>query len=287
MDIILGATGHVGSVVAKQLLSIGEEVTVVTHDPGKKSDWIKTGATVAVLDVHETKALHQLFDHGQRLFFLNPPADPATDAVKEEKLTVYSILNALKNSTIKKVVAESSYGSQLGDGIGDLGVLNEMEEGLKDLGIPTSVIRAAFYMSNWDSFFEAAKETGEITTFYPADLKLPMIAPEDLGKFAAKLLSEPVESTGIYYVEGPERYSVSDVAAAFSKILNRPVKVVVLGDGEWLPWLMQKGYSQSSAESMVRMTEIVLRENYDRAKAPILCPTTLEAYFSKFMGQVH
>ncbi|HXH32740.1 MAG TPA: NmrA family NAD(P)-binding protein [Bacteriovoracaceae bacterium] len=280
MDIILGANGHVGSQVAKNLLAHGENITVITHDPQKKHDWDMRGAEVAVVDIHETNSLSKIFRTGQKLFFLNPPADPGSNTVLEEKLTVYSILEALKDSGIQKVIAESTYGAQPGDGLGDLGVLHEMEQGLQDLGIPTSIVRAAYYMSNWDNFLETARTEGKIYSFYPADFELPMVAPADIGKFAAELLLEPVTSTGTYYIEGPRRYSANDVAAAFSKTLNRTVRVEVLESEAWLPWLKEMGYSHAAAKSIVAMAEITLHGKYENPTSPHRGSTTLQEYIT-------
>jgi uncharacterized protein YbjT (DUF2867 family) len=54
-----------------------------------------------------------------------------------------------------------------------------------------------------------------------------MVAPEDLGRVAAGLLQEPVRQTVIHPVEGPERYSLNDVAAYFAAALGRAVRVDV------------------------------------------------------------
>jgi uncharacterized protein YbjT (DUF2867 family) len=149
MYIILGATGHVGSAVAETLLAQGEEVMVVTRDKGKSEEWKQKGAKVAVADVNNVDELRQIFREGKRLFLLNPPASPSTDTVVEERKSMHSIISALKGSGIEKIVAESTYGAQAGDGIGDLGVLYEMEQKLAESDIPSTIIRGAYYMSNW------------------------------------------------------------------------------------------------------------------------------------------
>jgi len=107
MHIILGASGHIGSVLAKLLLVRQEPVTVVLHDPKKASEWQQRGAQTAVADVRDTEALRRIFRQGQRLYLLNPPADPATDAAAEEQRTVQAILGALPDSGLQKIVAES------------------------------------------------------------------------------------------------------------------------------------------------------------------------------------
>jgi uncharacterized protein YbjT (DUF2867 family) len=100
--------------------------------------------------VYDIDQLRSIIQQGKRLFVLNPPAPIVTDTAQEERRSVQSILSALRGSGIEKIVAESVYAAQPGDRIGDLGVLYELEQGLLKTGIPTSIIRAAYYMSNWD-----------------------------------------------------------------------------------------------------------------------------------------
>lgn len=288
MYIILGATGHVGSAVAQTLLRKGQPVTVVTHDSKKADEWKQKGADVVVADVHDTDGLRQVFRRGKRLFLLNPPAAPSTDTAEEERKSISSILTALADSGIEKVVAESTYGTQPGDRIGDLGVLYELEQGLAKTGIPASIIRAAYYMSNWDMSLQTAQQEGKVHTLYPPDLKLPMAAPQDLGQVAAQLLMEPVGKTGLYYVEGPETYSSADVAAAFSTALNKPVEAVETPRDQWIPALMTMGFSQKGAESMAAMTAITLEKlekQDDLPDSPIRGTTTLEKYINTLVSR--
>ena len=165
MYIILGGTGHVGSSVATTLLEKGKKVTVITHNPQKASEWEQKGANVTIVDVYDSDKLHAVLNNGERLFLLNPEADPATDSVIEEQRTLSSILKALENSDIKKVVAQSTEGAQPGEGIGDLGVLYNMEERLKKMNLPTDIIRVGYYMSNWDGSLETAEKDGQVHTF--------------------------------------------------------------------------------------------------------------------------
>jgi uncharacterized protein YbjT (DUF2867 family) len=74
MNIILGGTGHIGSVLAETLLARGEPVTVVTRTAEKSATWEKKGGKVAVADVRDVAALHRVFARGRRAFLLNPPA---------------------------------------------------------------------------------------------------------------------------------------------------------------------------------------------------------------------
>ncbi|MGH6613064.1 NmrA family NAD(P)-binding protein [Sphingomonas sp.] len=277
MYIILGGTGHVGSAAAKTLLAQGAPVTIVTRDEGKAGELKQAGATLAVADVGDPDALRRVLATGRRAFLLNPPADPKTDTDAEEKRTIASILAALDGSGLEKVVAESAYGAQPGDRLGDLGTLYTLEQGLKTQPIPASIIRAAYYYSNWDASLDTAREQGVVHTMLPVDFALPMVAPQDLGEQAARLLTEPADRTGTHYVEGPERCSAADVAAAFAAAFGKPVKVVATPREQWVESFTALGFSDAAAESYARMTAITLDKG-EAPEAPIRGSVTLDDY---------
>jgi uncharacterized protein YbjT (DUF2867 family) len=62
----------------------------------------------------------------------------------------------LDGSGLEKIVAQSTYGAQPGEGKGDLNVLYDLEQALAAQPISVSVIRAAYYMSNWDAALKTA-----------------------------------------------------------------------------------------------------------------------------------
>ena len=278
MFIVLGATGHIGSYVAQALLQRGETVIAVTRDADKAAPLQALGAKVAVADIHDVAGMRQVLGLGKRLFMLNPPAAPDTDTDQTEKKSVRHLLAALEGSGIEKVVAESTYGAQPGECLGDLNTLHEMEDGLRCQPIAHSIIRAAFYMSNWDMYADAVRREGVLPTMYPAELKLPMVAPADLGRQAAALLMEPVEEGGVHYVEGPDRYSSSDVAEAFGKALGRSVSLCVTPREDWVPTYRQLGFSEQAARSYARMTAITIDGDYDMPDEPVHGRITLQEY---------
>jgi uncharacterized protein YbjT (DUF2867 family) len=284
MYVILGATGHVGSAAADDLIRAGKPVTVVTRDEENAASWQSRGAEAAVLDVTDVDALRSTFKRGRRAFLLNPPASPSTDTDVEEHRTFTSIVQALDGSGLEKVVVESTYGAQPGDRIGDLSVLFDFEQALARQPIPVTVLRAAYYMSNWDASLDAAKQ-GVLPTMYPADLVIPMVAPSDLGAAAARLLQEEVEQTGIHYVEGPARYSSNDVAAAFAKALDRHVAVAVTPRDQWQAAYRKLGLSDAAAFAFARMTAASVDGSFEMPTEPERGRISLDAYIAALVRQ--
>jgi uncharacterized protein YbjT (DUF2867 family) len=284
MHIILGGTGHVGSAAAATLLRHGEAVTVVTRDAGKAAHLVEQGAEVAEVDVRDVEALRKVLKRGRRAFLLNPPADPSTDTDTRERETVAAITAALEGSGLEKVVAESAYGAQPGEGIGDLSVLYGLEQKLAAQALPASIIRAAYYMSNWDGALETARRDGVVNSFFPADFQMPMVAPRDLGEAAARLLLEPVGQTGIHYVEGPRRYSCADVARAFAEALGRDVRLVSTPRERWVEAYRQLGFSEAAAKAYARMTAATLDEP-EEPERPERGKISLENYIAALVGK--
>jgi uncharacterized protein YbjT (DUF2867 family) len=284
MYVVLGATGHVGSSVVEELLRSGVPVTAVTRDEDKAAAWRRRGAQAAVVDVTDIDGLRTVFRQGRRAFLLNPPAAPSTDTDREEHRTFTSIVEALDGSGLEKLVVESAYGAQHGDRIGDLSVLFDFEQALARQPIPVTVLRAAYYMSNWDAVLDSARQ-GLLPTMYPADLAIPMVAPADLGAAAARLLREAPDRTGTHYVEGPSRYSSGDVAAAFAHAFGRGVRVQVTPRDQWEQAYRELGFSESAASSYARMTAVSVDGGFEMPAQPERGKITLDRYISELVPQ--
>lgn len=277
MHILLGATGHVGSAVAAALLDRGEPVTVVTRDPRRAESFTRRGAVAAAANILDIEGMRAIFQRGRSAFLLMPSADPSTDTVVEERRMIAAIVRAVDGADLRKVVVQSTEGAQPGEGIGDLGVLYEFEQAVTALGMPASIIRGAYYMSNWDSALQTAQDKGVVHTFFPPEFELPMVAPADIGRVAARLLTEEADHTGVRNVEGPAPYSAADVAHAFADALGRGVRAVEIPRLQWIDTFQSLGFSPAAAVSYARMTGITL-DHLEQAEAPERGATTLTEY---------
>jgi uncharacterized protein YbjT (DUF2867 family) len=124
---------------------------------------------------------------------------------------------------------------------------------------------------------ETAREAGLVESFLPTNFKLPMVAPGDLGRSAAHFLSEPVEKTGLHFVEGPELYSPADVARAFADALGKPASVAEIPKAKWIEKYRSFGFSEAAAQSYARMTEKTISE-LEMAADPVRGKTALRQY---------
>ncbi len=281
MFVVIGATGYVGAACAEALLKRGEVVTVVTRVARHAAALVAKGARVAEADVEDVDALRAAFASGRRAFLLNPPGDVADDTDAVERRRVTAMLAALDCSGLEKVVAASVLGARAGERIGDLGVLWELEEGLRRQPIPAAINRGGYYMSNWTPLIDTARRTGKLPSMLPADLDLAMVSPRDLGDAAAARLLSPLDDAGVRGVEGPARYSPADVAAVLSRVLGRAVEVEATPRGEWIDAFARLGFSPAAAASYAGMTRAAVDEQEPVAENAIIGPTTLGAYITE------
>ena len=280
---VMGATGHVGSAVTDYLLERGEKVLAITRDRKHAEKLGTKGAEIAEVDVQDVSALRSAFQRCRRAFLLNPPADVSTDTDAEERKTVRCILEAIDGSRLEFVAAESAYGARPGDRCGDLSVLYELEQGVQRQAIPATIQRAAYYMSNWDQLLQPVLDSGKLPTMLPGDLALPMVAPEDLGRNAGRLLMQNEARKQIVYVEGPQPYSANDVARAFSRALGREVATSVIPEDRWHAAFKQLGFSDAAASSYSNMTKVSVEGGFEMPEHPIRGSTTLEAYITRLV----
>lgn len=258
MYVVMSGNGHVGSATAAELLDRGEKVTVVVRDVAAAEGLQSRGATVVTADAGDSESLRQAFRTGRRALLVNPPADPAGDTDVAERRTIEAILRAVADSDLEKVVAVSTYGVRPGERIGDLGTLWTLEQGLERLGVPSAINRHAYSMTNWDVFLPTVRDRGVLPSSLPVDLRLPMVAPADLGVAAADRLMSGVDDVGVVHVEGPDRYTPADVAAEFSAALSRPVAVDVTPLDRLEGMFAGMGFSGEAAASYAAMTRLTV-----------------------------
>lgn len=287
MYAIMGGTGHVGSAVAEALLSRGEQVTIITRAAAGPSRLRDQGASFARADVEDVDSLRAAFRGAKRAFLLNPPADVARDTDAVERRTVAKLLEALEGASLEKVVAASTAGAQEGECLGDLNVLWELERGLRRQPIPAAINRGAYYMSNWDGLLESVEATGKLSTIFPADLAIPMVAPADLGRFAADRLLSGMDDIGVREIEGPERYTVCQVADAFAGALGKPVELDITPRARWKDAFLGQGFSEKAATSYARMSKASVDGGFGFSGAPLRGAVSLQRYIAELVARRH
>jgi len=232
MFAITGISGQVGGAVARALIAKGKRIRAVVRNADKGAAWACQGCEVAVADLDDAAALKKAFAGVEGVFFLLPPVfDPSPD-FDEARRVIAAVREALDAVRPAKVVSLSTIGAQaLQPNL--LQQHRLQEESLGTLPLPITFLRAAWFMENaaWDVV--PARTTGVIPSFlHPLDKPVPMVATADIGRVAAELLQETWQGKRVVELEGA-RVAPNDVAAAFSRALDREVRMDAVPRATW------------------------------------------------------
>ncbi len=163
-----------------------------------------------------------------------------------------ALASAARRAAVPHVVVLSSVGAHQPSGA--IASLTMFERQIADAGLNHTILRPAYFLSNWGGVAEVARGEGILPSMLqPVDRKAHMIAPDDIGAAAADALLSPATSGSIVNLTGPEDYSPADVAAAFSRVLGRAVAPVAPPQEAWHGILTAAGFSESYAAALVEM----------------------------------
>ncbi len=241
MFAITGITGGVGGQVARNLLALNQPVRAVMRDVRKGSVWAERGCEVAQADINDAMALASAFRGAEGAFVLVPPNfDPLPD-FPEARATAATLRSAIEDGRPGKVVYLSTIGAQATQS----NLLTQhtiIEKMLGEVSVPITFLRPAWFMENssWD--VAPAREHGVIPSFLqPLNKPVPMVATADIGRVAAGLLQETWTGRRVVELEGPRRVTPNEIAATFSDLLGRPVRMEAVPRETWEPLFKSQG----------------------------------------------
>jgi uncharacterized protein YbjT (DUF2867 family) len=233
MYAITGISGKVGGALAQALLDAGRPVRAVVRNPANGAKWAARGCEVAVAEMTDAGALARAFEGAEGVFILPPSEFDPAPGFPEAREVIDAVVSALTNARPRKVVCLSTIGAQAQQ-TNLLSQRTLMEQALGAMTMPVAFLRPGWFMENiaWD--VPSARDGGVIQSFLqPLDRAIPMVATADVGRTAAQLLQEVWQGRRVVELEGPHRVSPDDIAAAFSRILGRPVRAEAVARETW------------------------------------------------------
>jgi NAD(P)H dehydrogenase (quinone) len=241
MYAITGITGKVGGELARTLLAAGQPVRAVVRDTNKGPEWAALGCEIAVATMEDAAALTKAFAGATGVFILPPSAFDPEPGYREARAVIDSVVAALKAAKPAKVVGLSTVGADATqDNLLTQRTLMEIE--LRTLAMPVTLLRPAWFLDNaaWD--VTSAHDTGLIHSFLlPTDKAIPMVATQDVGRVAARLIQEDWTGIRIAELEEPSRVSPDDLASAFASALGKPVHAVAVPRRSWEEMFRSQG----------------------------------------------
>lgn len=256
MYVIAGVSGNTGSVAASALLADKQPVRVIVRDAAKGEPWRARGAEVAVASLDDRAALARALAGAKGAYLLLPPNQwTETDIPRHRKELAAAVVGAVADARPGHVVLLSSIGANHPSGTGPIQYLHPVEKGLRETGVPSTFLRAGFFMENWVAMAQGAIDSGTLYYGMRSDAKLPQVATPDIGRTVARLLAEGAPAGArVVQLAGPADLTLEETAGVLGKIAGKPIAAVTVPRQATVDALVGMGASRDIAEMYAELT---------------------------------
>jgi uncharacterized protein YbjT (DUF2867 family) len=254
--VVAGATGHVGSVVARELLAAGHKVRAIVRSVDKAKALAGRGAELLAGELGDATFLTRALRGADGVFLLLPPPpndSPDVRAILDRVAHVEA--TAVAESGVRHVVLLSSWGAEQPSGTGPIVGLHVLEEALKKTGALYTFVRAGSFTENLLAMLPAARHQGVLPNFFPPEHKAATVATRDIAAVAVRSMLAPPTASEIVYVFGTHEYSAVDQAVYLSKKLGKEIKLLNLPVSASAGAMQKGGVGASMAKLYQEMME--------------------------------
>ena len=258
MYTVLGATGNIGSVIARKLLEKGEKVRVVGRSMARLQPLVQKGAEPFLGDVGDARAMERALSGARAAFLMIPPSMTSQDYRADQERQSDAIATAVGNAGLHYAIHLSSIGGQAPSGTGPIAGLHASEQKLNALDkLNVLHLRPAYFMENHLAAIGMIQMMGLYGGAWKADMKIPMIATKDIGAYAAdRLLKLDFSGKQTQELLGERDISMNEAAAIIGKGLNKPeLRYAQFPYDQVKQVLMQMGTPPKTAALIIEMIE--------------------------------
>ncbi len=288
MYVILGASGHTGSVVAQKLLEAGKKVRAVARNPEKLKALTSRGAEAFHGDITDAQALQSAFTGASAAYVMVPPNPTSDDYRGYQSAVTDAVARALEGTSVKYAVTLSSFGADKETGTGPIAGLHELEQRLNKIaGLNVLHLRPGYFMENVLPQVNVIQMFGMMAGPVEPDLALPMIATKDIGAAAADaLLQLNFSGTQTRELQGHGGVSYNQAARIVGAAIGRPgLGYVRVPDDQLLPALTSMGMSRNFASLILEMAAAI-NDGRVVALEPRSAANTTPTSFEEFVRNV-
>lgn len=218
MRLVVGATGTNGREIVQRLANAGVEVRALVRNVAKAAYLRGPNVTLVQGDLDDPVSLDAALAGVERALFITP-----VDA--RHVAWFRSFLDAARRAGTPHVVKFSGMTADPASPSEILRQHGETDRMLAESGLGYTILRPNSFYQNmlWSS--RSIKEHG---VFYSSlkDARQSLVDVRDIAAVAVKVLTGPGHLGQTYELTGPESLSYHDIAAAFSRVLNKPVRYV-------------------------------------------------------------
>jgi uncharacterized protein YbjT (DUF2867 family) len=272
--LVCGATGSQGGAVARSLLDRGFQVRALTRNPQKPEAQAVAdqGAEVVQGDMEDRSAMDRVLDGVYGVFSVQNFWEAGYDREVQQGKTV---ADAAKAAGVEHFVYSSVGSAHRQTGIPHFESKWEVEEHVREIGLPYTVLRPVFFMQNWEGMREYVL-SGTLAQPLDPDKPFQQVAVEDVGAFAAIAFEHPEEWIGREVDLAGDEQTMPKIAETFGRVIGKQISYYQVPWDQFeeqmgeeyavmYRWFNDVGYEADIAALRQQYPELITFERYLRS----------------------
>jgi uncharacterized protein YbjT (DUF2867 family) len=269
-----GATGSQGGAVARSLLDRGFQVRALTRNPQKPEAQAVAdqGAEVVQGDMEDRSAMDRVLEGVYGVFSVQNFWEAGYDREVQQGKTV---ADAAKAAGVEHFVYSSVGSAHRQTGIPHFESKWEVEEHVREIGLPYTVLRPVFFMQNWEGMREYVL-SGTLAQPLDPDKPFQQVAVEDVGAFAAIAFEHPEEWIGREVDLAGDEQTMPKIAETFGRVIGKQISYYQVPWDQFeeqmgeeyavmYRWFNDVGYEADIAALRQQYPELITFERYLRS----------------------
>lgn len=237
MIVVTGANGNLGRKIVEELLGRipAEEIGVSVRDANKAQDLKERGVRVRQGNFDDSESLLHAFEQASQVLIVSSNALEGEEAVRQHQIAV----ETAKKAGVGRVLYTSHMGSSATSYFPPMLTNAATEEILKTSGMAFTSLRCGFFASSALLMISDALKTGELIV--PESGPIAWTTHSDLAAVTAVILTEGKLDGITPPLTASEAIDMEGIASIASKILDRPLRHIVVSDEEYRKRLISHG----------------------------------------------
>jgi uncharacterized protein YbjT (DUF2867 family) len=219
--VVAGSTGKQGGAVARSLLDRGFRVRALTRDPQKPEAQALAdrGAEVVQGDMEDRSSMERALEGAYGVFSVQNFWETGYDGEVRQGRTV---ADAAKAAGVEHLVYSSVGSAHRQTGIPHFESKREVEEYVRDSGLPYTILRPVWFMQNWE-MMRGMVLGGTLAQPLDPDKPFQQVAVEDIGDFAAIAFENPGRWVGREVDLAGDDQTMPEMAETFGRVIGREI----------------------------------------------------------------
>jgi uncharacterized protein YbjT (DUF2867 family) len=241
MILVVGATGVLGGMITRALLTRGNEVRILVREGSSYEPFVAAGATATGGDLKQPASLDAACRD------IDTIVTTATAIIRQPPDTLETVddagyrnlIEAAKRAGVQHFIYTSALGSSPDSPVPLMRIKALNEQRLRESGMDYTILMPNLYIEVWAGIVVAAPlaQGKPVTLVGDASHRHSMLSMRDAASFAVAAVENPAARNATIVIGGPSPVSWTDVVAAAEHIIGRPIETQSVALGETIEGL--------------------------------------------------